>query len=194
MELALPLTSVPIETLHALLRLDVETGRLYWLKRGPEWFGKSAPEYVVRAWNTRRAGTETFVSISVYGYRMGRIFNMHTAAHRVVFAMVHGRWPDDQIDHIDGNRSNNVPSNLREATRHQNKRNAGAHRNGSSRFCGVSWSAERAKWVAQCMDTTGTQRNLGRYRDEDAAARAYDAAAAEWHGELARLNFPQQGV
>ena len=44
-------------------------------------------------------------------------------AHRVAFAMGYGRWPINQVDHIDGNRQNNALNNLRDITRSENNRN-----------------------------------------------------------------------
>lgn len=37
--------------------------------------------------------------------------------HRVIFAIVHGRWPDPEVDHINGDPTDNRIENLREADR-----------------------------------------------------------------------------
>jgi hypothetical protein len=47
------------------------------------------------------------------------------------------------------------------------------------------------------MYHTGKQHHLGHFADEEEAARAFDTAAREHHGEKAELNFPaedEQGV
>jgi len=59
----------------------------------------------------------------------------------------------------------------------------------SSRFKGVSWAKVRERWVVT-IKHGGVTRQLGRFRDEIAAAQRYDEAARELHGEHARLNFP----
>lgn len=177
---------LPIETLHELLRLDPETGKIYWRERGREWFSTA---HACATWNTKRAGKEAFLSLS-HGYLYGRVTDVRLQAHRVVFAMFHGRWPVGDVDHRDGIRTNNRPDNLRDATRQQNQRNRGSIGK-TSAFCGVSWSTERQRWVAQCTNSNGRQRHLGRFADELDAARAYDAFAASQHGEFARLNFPK---
>ena len=69
------------------------------------------------------------------------------------------------------------------------KRKATAGKPTTSRFKGVYWDEPRAKWVAR-IGFEGKGRHLGRFRDELAAAEAYDEAARELFGAHARLNFP----
>jgi hypothetical protein len=181
---------ISVETLRQLLRLDPETGKLYWLPRGPEWFagGKYPADRLARMWNAQYAGRQA-LTCHHGPYRAGRIFRRMYLAHVVIFALANGRWPIGDVDHKDTDKSNDRPDNLREATRQQNMRNSGA-RGGTSKFCGVSWHAGGRKWIASCADDTGKRRHLGLFAEESAAARAYDAAARQWHGEFARLNFP----
>lgn len=172
--------------LRLLLRYEPETGRLFWRRRSIVWF-EDAPH--CGTWNTRFAGRECFISTSAYGYKRGAVLLSQLQAHRVIWALVHGEWPAADVDHINGNRTDNRLGNLRHATRAQNLRNSGS-RGGSSRYCGVCWDRARGKWVANCYDDTGRNRHLGRYDDESRAALAYDEAARRWHGAYARLNFP----
>lgn len=57
------------------------------------------------------------------GYKYLSYKGVQLLAHRVAFAMGHGRWPVNQVDHIDGNRQNNALYNLRDITRSENNRN-----------------------------------------------------------------------
>lgn len=91
------------------------------------------------------------------------------------------------VDHIDGNGLNNRRVNLRVANQTQNNANQRVRAGGSSRFKGVSWSEERSKWVAQ-IAVNGKRRNLGRFLDEEEAARTYDRAALDAFGTFARTN------
>ena len=181
-----------IETLRSLLRLDPETGKLYWRERGVEWFkrGYSSADANCRAWNTKYAGKEAFTSDDGRGYARSHIFGLSYRAHRIVFALSHGYWPAGEIDHIDGDPSNNKPANLREASRKENMRNRMSRRDSSSVYCGVSWITRDKRWRAACTNPSGKKVHLGQFTDEIEAARAYDAAAREWHGEYAATNFP----
>lgn len=51
-------------------------------------------------------------------------------AHRLAWRLYYGKWPKDQIDHINGNRSDNRICNLREVTSRQNCQNRITHRAG----------------------------------------------------------------
>jgi hypothetical protein len=59
----------------------------------------------------------------------------------------------------------------------------------TSRFKGVWWNKRDKRWVAT-IKKDRVQRRLGSFRDEIAAAQAYDEAAREIFGEHARPNFP----
>jgi len=181
---------IPCPTaLRLLLRYESGTGKLFWKRRGPAWSGGHKAQWA--SWNAQYPGREAFKDKHKGGYLAGYILGVNCLAHRVIMAMSTGVWPDRDVDHIDGNRQNNTLQNLRLASRSENIRNSGSRAGTSSRFCGVSWDKSRGLWMAGCYDLTGKRRHLGRFSDEADAARAYDAAAKTWHGEFARLNFPE---
>lgn len=99
-------------------------------------------------------------------------------------------WP--QVDHINGNGLDNRRVNLRPSTRTQNMGNRRKWTVGSSRFKGVSWFKEGKRWKAQ-IRFAKKHIYLGLFDDEEAAARAYDAAARGYFGEFAAVNFPAAG-
>jgi len=83
--------------------------------------------------------------------------------------MVHGRWPTVEIDHIDGDRGNNHPDNLREATRQVNARNCALGKDNTSGAKGVFWSC--GKWRATIL-----KKSIGRFDTFDEAVVARKAA------------------
>lgn len=183
---------IPVPVLRQLLRLDPETGRLYWLPRGPEWFedgGRNGAARSAKCWNSRYAETRALSVIDRRGYQKVAIFNRKYYVHRVVFALHFGRWPNGDTDHINGDKGDNRPINLREATRTENNMNSGS-KGGTSRFRGVSWCSARDTWQAFFTGNDKRTRWIGFFPSEDAAARAYDRAVRNVHGEFARLNFP----
>jgi hypothetical protein len=97
---------------------------------------------------------------------------------------------DHQIDHINRNKLDNRRSNLRPATRRENKGNIGLLRTNTSGFRGVSWRSDTGMWLA-CIWIHGRNRHIGRFTIKEDAARAYDQAAKVYFGEFAYLNFPE---
>jgi len=99
----------------------------------------------------------------------------------------------EQADHINGNGLDNREINLRACSRSENLRNRRGNRNGSSAYKGVYWDSRDKRWTAR-IKKDGQRISLGMYSDEIEAARAYDVAARDYHGEFARVNFvPSMG-
>lgn len=57
------------------------------------------------------------------GYRLISIDRCRTGAHRVALAMINDQWPKGEVDHIDGDPSNNRLSNLRDVEGRLNRQN-----------------------------------------------------------------------
>lgn len=107
--------------------------------------------------------------------------------HRVIMGLAPG--DGRQVDHIDRNGLNNRRSNLRFATPSQNMYNASSPGN-STGFRGVEKVRGASRFNAR-IRVDGERFHLGSFPTAEDAARAYDAKAAEAHGEFAVLNFPE---
>ena len=83
------------------------------------------------------------------GYREIKINGKEYYAHRLAWLYVHGEWPADQIDHINGVRSDNRIDNLRLASKKQNMENRKQQINNKSGYRGVYWHTTSGKWRAR---------------------------------------------
>ena len=137
------------EELRQLLRYDPETGRLFWLPRDVSWFrdGWNTAQSSCRTWNTKNAGREAFTTVS-RGYHVGRVMDVLLRAHRVAWAVHYGYWPSMNIDHINGDRSDNRIFNLRDVDQSVNLKNTRRSSRNTSGVTGVSWNRECSKWQA----------------------------------------------
>lgn len=165
-----------IEVLRALVDYQPETGALYWRERDRSLFPSAR---ACRSWNSRYAGKRTFLQKHCRGYFVGTIFNRQVLAHRVAFALAFGRWPM-WVDHINGDKTDNRASNLREVTMAENSKNIGIPRHNKSGHLGVHWDRSRDKWMA-FIRADGRFINLGRFSSLDEAAAARSAANRKYN-------------
>ena len=92
-------------------------------------------------------------------------------AHRVAWLYVYGQWPAGEIDHINGNRSDNRIENLREASHAVNMQNVLLPRkHNKSGFLGVS--KDKKRWCAAVM-LNGKRHRIGAYDSPEEAHKAY---------------------
>jgi hypothetical protein len=91
-------------------------------------------------------------------------------------------------DHKDNDGLNNTRDNLRISDPSKNNRNRRSWLRATSRFVGVCWHKKDKKWQA-AIQANGRQKHLGQFNSEEDAARARDAAAREFYGHEAYLNF-----
>ncbi len=170
----------------SVLRADFEAGKLYWLARSHDRFRSEA---LAKRWNTRYAGKEAFTSLDGNGYLAGTINAVAYQAHRVVWLLATGEWPKDQIDHINGCRTDNRLTNLRSVTQAENARNKKTPATNRSGVPGVCWDKASGKWLAT-IKLSGKQKHLGRFEQFDDAVASRKSAEAEYgyhqnHGRMA---------
>ena len=162
-----------IATLRKLLRYESETGKLFWRERDTSFFSDGAYS-AVRAcatWNARHAGGWALSGISMYGYKRGNILGREFKAHRVIWAMHYGEWPEGEIDHINHDGIDNRIINLREVTSQENSRNQSMRSANTSGHLGVCWDKAHNKWRAQIVVNRAT-KYLGLFTDINDAIEA----------------------
>lgn len=107
--------------------------------------------------------------------------------HKAIWFWLYGFYPEGIVDHKDNNRLNNLPDNLRLATRTENNRNR-FYGKGSSQYQGVYYHTKNKKWVAQIVHDNNYVY-LGSFKEEVDAAKTYDEHAKKLFGDFAHLNF-----
>lgn len=154
-----------VDRLRQVLSYEPESGRLTWLvRRGVN----------VKAGDAAGTDHEGYVRIKVDGRLL--------LAHRIAWAMHSGCWPHDEIDHIDGNKSNNCITNLRCVGRLVNMQNqrVAPSSNRSCGLIGATWLKRKGCWAAQ-ISVAGRKRHLGVFDSAEKAHGAYVAAKRLMH-------------
>ncbi len=100
-------------------------------------------------------------------YRRTSINNVLLYVHRIAWVLYYGKWPDNEIDHIDGNGLNNAIENLRDVTRSENHKNMRLKKNNPSGFNGIR-QRESKKWIAEIV-VNGETIHLGTYETREEA-------------------------
>lgn len=116
-----------------------------------------------------------------HGYRKIRLGDHFYMAHRVVFALVHGRWPEGVIDHINGVKDDNKPTNLRECSHAQNVLN----RRPRARSCGTPAGVFQVGNGFKCKTSRRGERfYAGPFATAEEAHQAYRKMCNVLRGEF----------
>lgn len=173
---------LPPELLREFFVYSASTGKLFFKPRDLSHF-KHLRGF--KSWNTRFSGKEAFTRRNSEGYRVGGIQDATYRGHRVIWAMVYGYWPEEDIDHVNGLRDDNRLINLREASRTQNNMNSGLRSDNSSGYRGVYFNKQRNAWHAR-VHAHGKAKHIGFFSDASEAHKAYAEASKKQHGEFVR--------
>lgn len=145
-------------------------------------------------WRAVRVGVTRGAEVGVvnkHGYVVIPLRRNIFQAHRLAWAHYFKEMPAAQIDHINGDKTDNRIANLRLATPSQNKANTEAQKNSASGLKGVSWHKKDRRWIAR-IQKNGSRVEVGRFKTAEEAAAAYDRACLEVFGEYGRANGPRQ--
>jgi HNH endonuclease len=158
------------ERLKQMLDYDPVTGVFKWLKRS----GSGSP--------IKKGMVAGHIDSS--GHRQVMVCGKLYMAHRLAWFYIHSKWPKNQIDHIDGDGSNNSLSNLREATPSQNAHNKAIFKSNTSGVKGVSYSLSHKKWRARVM-VNNKSKHIGYFCDIYEAESSVKEARNKLHGMFA---------
>lgn len=168
--------SLTAEYVSLILEYDQLTGVFKWKYRAD----------ATSRWNGRYSGKNAG-SIGSTGHVRICINDKMYLAHRLAWLMIHGVWPANEIDHINGEPSDNRLVNLREATRQENQQNRRRHCSNKSGLKGIYKNKIGTTWAATIY-WFGRKIHVGNFPTAEAAHAAYCAAARNHYGEFARTS------
>ena len=130
-------------------------------------------------------------TITPAGYLSLILKRVNYSVHRVAWLLSFGMWPAGEIDHINGVKTDNRLSNLREATRSQNEWNSPMRKANTSGYKGVG-ATKGGRWQAR-IKQFDKYTYLGTFDTAEEAHQAYCAEAKKRFGQYANDgHFPLQ--
>lgn len=174
----------PREFVLEALDYNQETGEFRWRTRPPWHFPN---QRICNVLNSRCAGKPAgFVSSAGYvtirlRHNGGKLFQ----AHRLAWLLIHGEPIPAEIDHINGDPSDNRISNLRAADSVTNKANARRRSDNTTGVKGVSICRQTGMYRV-VITHNGKHYRLPRFATLEEAMAARREAAERLHGEFAR--------
>lgn len=149
---------ITADQLKGFVSYDADSGEFKWIRR-----------LSIRVYVGKRAGTPL-----KSGHRKLTIDGVQYLEHRLAWLYVYGKWPTGEIDHIDGDPSNNKIVNLRDVSHKTNMENIRrAYSGNTSGLLGAG--KHRRKWVAKIRNGK-TLVYLGAFNTPEEAHAAYVAA------------------
>lgn len=165
------------EELKKLMWYNPNTGVFRWLVHRNSRGGKVRPGVEVGNFMTG-AGLTRYKETAIDGERF--------LLHRLAFLYMTGELPPAEVDHINGDGTDNRWVNLRLATSSQNKMNVRLKANNTSGYRGVIWHRKGKKWQAS-IKVHGKDHYLGLFSTPEEAHAVWMKAAKQRFGEFVCL-------
>lgn len=158
-----------LELFNEWFNYDSETGHLTWRKKkGRRKAGDTAGK------TYKNSGGKTYGQV-----KLNQISYM---THRICFMMHYGFLPIE-VDHINGDGTDNRAKNLRCANRQTNAMNMRKFKTNTSGITGVSWDKRNKKWYSY-IKINQSMINLGRFTDKFEAICARKSAESKYNFKL----------
>lgn len=149
--------------------LDDQSGRLFWRAPPPNHAHRVGKEAGYACVGKGKNKTYWHVRVGAKTFKRSR----------VVFFMVHGRWPTPAVDHINGNSLDDRPTNLRECNYSQNAANSRDKRRTFDLPRGVYLTLQ-GRYLARFAG-----RSYGTFDTPGEASAAFQKAKKEAFGDFA---------
>jgi HNH endonuclease len=161
-------TNVDYDIASKRIQYNAENGSFVWLVslRGHTKAGNKAGSI---------SSSTGYIEIGIGGRKYG--------AHRLAWLLSYGEWPENEVDHINGIRTDNRLSNLRSATSGENKQNQRQpHKDSLTGYLGVSKNGKR---FSARIQLNGKFVYVGTFDTAEQASNAYLAKKREVHAMCA---------
>ena len=135
------------------------------------------PKTGILTWKADRGGGihkgDIIEGISNRGYKVVRIDGVRYQAHRLAWLIHSGTFPQGQIDHINGVKTDNRLSNIRDVSHRENTQNRAIHRKGKLTGATLDKRGNRRKcWISQAKVNRKTVF-IGMFFTKEEAHEAY---------------------
>lgn len=131
-------------------------GKLFW---------KNPSKYKPKL-RGKRAG-----HLNIYGYRVVSFEGVLYQEHRIIYKMVFGKNPKEDLDHKNGIKNDNKIQNIREASPFINNKNSKKRHDNKSGIAGVFFREDSKKWRAY-INVDKKRIDLGSYKNKKNAISA----------------------
>ena len=173
------------EYLQQCFDYNPDTGILTWKIRPLSHFNVAQGMNTI---NTRFAGKQAG-NIMSNGYLRVTIFSTVYQVHRVIYKLVTGLEPPNELDHENNIRTDNRWTNIRTATVNQNRHNITKPRDNTSGYKGVSEYKNKKSGgkFAAAIVINKKRIFLGYFHDPEIAHKAYCEASIKYHGDFSNF-------
>jgi hypothetical protein len=162
----------PMTLIIEMLRYDPIEGTFKWF---------------IRPSQGTKAGDEAGYVCKIHGYRKIRVKGRDYYANKIAIFLATGVWPSGEVDHINGDKSDDRLCNLRVVTHQQNMWNQKIRADSQTGYKGVSFDKRSGKYRAH-IRSNGKRIHLGIFSTAEVAHKAYMVAALVNYGQYARFS------